>query len=747
MTAKKPAAKKPAAKKPAAKKPTAAAKKTTTAAAKKTTTAKKAAAKTTTAAAKKTTTAAAKKATTSDKQATPAAAKKATAATPKQATAAAKKSTAKPKPSPEARIAELAGLLTKYKDAYYNGEPLVSDAAYDQLEDELRALAPEHALLASVGAPVPAKAKRKPSAGAAVTEWEKAQHKIPMGSLNKAVDEAEFKAWVDRCEEHAAKSKLPKVAHDLFVTEKLDGISLSVTYEDGIFVEAITRGDGQLGERITPNVSRMKGVPARLEHKVNISVRGEIILKLSDMKRSFPDASNARNMASGTAKRFDGNGCEHLTVLFYDLEGEEADNEIQKFERLEQLGFETPNRYPTHLDGALELYREYAESKRAAVDYEIDGLVIRCNPVRTQALLGELGGRPRAAVALKFASQTRVTKLNRIVWDTGDSGRVTPIAEFDRVWIGGAHLERATLHNVANLKRLGISEGDEILVSRRNDVIPQVEEVVVKHGPPTIIPTTCAVCGSKLVASGEFISCRNDECRAVVEGRIKNWVEAQDVHDFGEHIIGELVRAKLVTHPSDLYKLEVEDVAKLDRMGTISAKKILANLRAKLPLPLPLFLASLGIEHFALVTAKLIVRHGFDTLEKVRAVTVDELTKIPGLGPSKAKVVVEGLLARSDEIDRLLAVGVIPTAPKEGGALAGMSFCFTGALSKPRKEYEGMVEQHGGTLLSGVTKDLNYLIMADPNSGSSKAEKARKYGTKCIDEAEFLEIVSTAAKK
>jgi DNA ligase (NAD+) len=716
-------------KKPAAKKSTAAKK---PAAAKKTTAAKKPAA------AKKTT--AAKK---------PAAAKKTTAA--KKPAAAAKKPAAKkvtpPKPKPEARITELAGLLAKYKDAYYNGEPLVSDAAYDQLEDELRLLAPEHPLLASVGAPVPTKSNGKSRAGAAVTEWEKAQHKIPMLSLNKAVDEAEFEAWVARCDEHAAKSKLPKVLDDLFVTEKLDGISLSVVYEDGVLTEAITRGDGQLGERITPNVSRMKGVPKKLAHKVNISARGEIILKLTDMKRSFPNATNARNMAAGTAKRFDGNGCEHLTVLFYDLEGEEHHNEIQKFERLEQLGFETPNRYPANSAGVVELYREYSNTKRAAVDYEIDGLVVRCNPVRTQALLGELGGRPRAAVALKFASQTRVTKLNRIVWDTGDSGRVTPIAEFDRVWIGGAHLERATLHNVANVKALNISEGDEILVSRRNDVIPQVEEVVVKHGPPTIIPTTCAVCGSKLVASGEFISCRNDECRAVVEGRIKNWVEAQDVHDFGEHIIGELVRSKLVTHPSDLYTLQVEDVAKLDRMGTVSAKKILANLRAKLPLNLPLFLASLGIEHFALVTAKLIVRNGYDTLEKVRAVTEDELTKIPGLGPSKAKVVVEGLLARSDEIDRLLAVGVVPVAPSAGGALSGMSFCFTGALSKPRKEYEAMVEQHGGTLLSGVTKELNYLIMADPNSGSSKAEKARKYGTKCIDEAEFLAVVSAAAAK
>lgn len=642
-----------------------------------------------------------------------------------------------------ARIVELGDLLKKYKDAYYNGNPLVSDAAFDQLEDELRALDPKHAVLASVGAPVPAKAKPR-AAGAPVTEWEKAQHKIPMGSLNKATDEAEFQAWVTRCEEHAAREKLPKVQGDLFVTEKLDGISLEVIYEGGVLTEAITRGDGQVGERITANVARMKGVPARLKEKLDISVRGEIILKLTDMKRSFPNASNARNMASGTAKRFDGNGCEHLTVLFYDLEGEDAKDEVEKFVRLKHLGFETPNLYPTDSAGVLQLYRHYAATQRATLDYDIDGLVIRCNPVRTQALLGELAERPRAAVALKFASQTKVTKLNRIVWDTGDSGRVTPIAEFDLVWIGGAHLERASLHNISNVKALGISEGDEILVSRRNDVIPQVEEVVVKHGPPAVIPTTCGVCQSKLVSEGEFISCRNTECRAIVEGRIKNWVEAQDVHDFGSHIVGELVRAKLVKEPSDLYKLKFEDVAKLAHMGPVSAKKILANLQAKLPLTLPLFLTSLGIEHFGLLTAKLIVGNGFDTLDKLRQATEAPLAKIPGLGPSKARVIVEGLKARSAEIDRLLAVGVVPVAPSHGGPLSGLSFCFTGALSKPRKELEDLVEKHGGNLLSGVTKDLKYLIMSDPNSGSSKAEKAKKYGTKCIDEAEFFKLVSDA---
>ena len=211
---------------------------------------------------------------------------------------------------PAARIAELAKLLRKYKDAYYNGTPLVSDAAYDALEDELRELDPNHPVVASVGAPA-----QKQTAG------EKARHAIPMGSLNKAVDEDEFRQWADRCNELGKKQKLKEITGDLFVTEKLDGLSLAVTYDKGKLVDAITRGDGQVGERILSNARRMKGVPAQLKGKQSVTVRGEIILKLSDMKKAFPDAANPRNQASGTSKRLDGAGCEHLTVMFYDLDG------------------------------------------------------------------------------------------------------------------------------------------------------------------------------------------------------------------------------------------------------------------------------------------------------------------------------------------------------------------------------------------------------------------------------------------
>jgi DNA ligase (NAD+) len=630
------------------------------------------------------------------------------------------------------RIEELAELLKKYKDAYYNAEPLVSDAAYDALEDELRALDPAHPLLRSVGAPV-------------VTEWEKARHAIPMGSLNKVVNEGEFRQWAARCDQLGAASDLPPISGNLLVTEKLDGLSLAVQYEDGKLVSAITRGDGHVGERITANARRMKGVPAKLSEPLTVSIRGEIFLKLSDMKRAFPGyESPPRNKAAGLSKRFDGQGTENLTVMFYDLEGEDFATEEEKYRRLVALGLIVPAYAVTDVEGALAIHAGYVKELRSKLDYEIDGLVVRANDLRTQHLLGELGDRPRAAIAFKFPSMAKVSKVIAIVWETGPSGRVTPVAQVEPVEIGGAIVQNVSLHNASNVERLGIGVGDEVLVSRRNDVIPYLEEVVVKHGMPAVAPHECRTCGAGLSRRGEYLVCTNLGCRAIVEGRIQRWVGTQDVLELGDKLIAQLVEAGLVREPADLYRLKVEDIAGLERRGTATAKKVLDNLKAKLPLSLPVFLASLGMDDFALETAKLLVASGYDTLEKLHAATPEEIASIKGMGPIKAKSVVAGLVARREEIQRLLEVGVVPVPPSAGGSLSGKTFCFTGALPRPRKEYEDLVEKHGGRVLSAVTKGLDYLVLADPSSASTKAEKARKYGTKCIDAAAFMDIVAAA---
>jgi DNA ligase (NAD+) len=570
-----------------------------------------------------------------------------------------------------------------------------------------------------------------------------------MGSLNKAVDETELREWAERCEELGAKSGLAPISKNLLVTEKLDGLSLAVNYEKGELVEAITRGDGHVGERITSNARRMKGVPGQLPEPLTVSIRGEIILKLSDMKRGFPGYdSPPRNKAAGTSKRYDGQGCEWLSVMFYDLEGEGAEyaTEKEKYERLVGLGLLVAPFRVTDLDGVLRIYQEYRAEKRAALDYEIDGLVVRANDLHVQHLLGDLGGRPRAAVAFKFPSMARMTRVRGIGWETGPTGRITPVAFVEPVEIGGAIVQNVVLHNASNVERLGIGVGDEVLVSRRNDVIPYMEEVVVKHGPVAAVPRACATCGAELTKRGEYLVCANVACRAIVEGRIHRWVFTQDIMEWGDKLIAQLVEAKLVREPADLYRLEAAQIAALERRGDVIAKKLLDNLRAKLPLPLPVFLASLGVDDFAMETAKLVVASGFDTLEKVQAVTEEELAAIKGLGAVRAKAIVAGLAARREEIGRLLEVGVVPVAPAAGGVLSGKSFCFTGALSRPRKEYERMVEANGGTILSGVTKDLSYLVLSDPTSGSSKAEKARKYGTQCIDEAAFMELLRGAPR-
>lgn len=633
------------------------------------------------------------------------------------------------------RVAELEGLLQKYKDAYYNGQAVVSDAAYDELEDELRRLAPNSAVLTSIGAPV------------AGGEWPKARHAIPMGSLNKAVNETELRQWAERCDKLGAESGLAPITHSLLVTEKLDGLSLAVNYVDGKIAEAITRGDGHVGENITPNARKMQGVPDRLPEKLTVSIRGEIILKLSDVKRGFPGyVATPRNKAAGTSKRFDGQGCEFLTVMFYDLEGggTEYETEEEKYKALQKLGLIVPWFIVSDLEGALKAHQEYIATKRASLDYEIDGLVVRANDLRSQQLLGELGDRPRAAVAFKFPSMAKNSKVIAITWETGPSGRVTPIAQVEPVDIGGAIVQNVSLHNASNVERLGVGVGDEVLVSRRNDVIPYLEEVVVKHGTAATPPAACTTCNTPLTRRGEYLQCLNRECLAIVMGRLSRWVGVQDIHEWGDKLILQLVEAKLVKEPADLYKLTVEQVAGLERRGELSAKKIIGNLHARLPLTLPVFLASLGMDDFAFETAKLLVAAGYDTLEKLASASLGDVEGLKGMGSIKAKNVIAGLEARKDEIARLVAAGIVPVAPKTGGGFYGRSFCFTGTLPRPRKEYEELVEKHGGTLLAGVTKDLDFLVLADPASGSTKAEKAKKYGTECIDADQFMALIARA---
>ncbi len=631
-------------------------------------------------------------------------------------------------------------LLTEAQNAYAG---LPSDAArYKALWLALQREAPNHRTLSLV----------PPPRGA---DWPKATHELPMGSLNKVNTPDELREWAQRCDQLAKNAGLASISEALALTEKLDGISLEVVYEAGVLEAAITRGDGVVGERITANVAQMKGVPSRLAHLGRISARGEVILRRSDAtafeawkKKAdprFTELKSLRNTAAGIARTKDAKllpGCRFLTVLFYDLEGVEGlTTEKAKLDFLSAQGFGCPEFFFGGLEAVLAEYQRYQDKARDLADYEMDGLVIRADAQAALVALGDLNHRPRAAIAFKFGNDMGVTTLESILWSTGDSGRITPIAQVQPVFLAGAEIRQASLHNLANVKNLQIGIGDQVLISRRNDVIPYVEKVVVKGPNLELGPEKCGVCETPVAVDGEYLLCPNELCPARRLGRLRTWIKHLGLLEWGEKTFIRLYEAGLVREVPDLYRLKAEDITQLEGYGELSAKKLLEPLQGQKQIPITTFIAGLGIPQVSKETAKLLARAGYVTFDGLLAASADHLAAIEGLGKIKAEKILSGVRARLDDIQKLAELGVLPTRPDEGGPLAGLSFCFSGSSTRPRKVLEGLVEKNGGNVASGVNKGLTYLVLADPESTSTKAQKARKLGTEIISEESFVALI------
>lgn len=366
----------------------------------------------------------------------------------------------------EDRADELEKLLPVWEAAYEQGKPLVSDEQYDAARDELRSIRPGSSALKKIGA-------------TPVTEWAKVAHGFTMGSLDKVNLPEELLQW--------AKGTGVPVSDDpgflwLFWTEKLDGISIHLRYENGHFVQAITRGDGTTGEDITPNVRRMKGVVKNVPGFTG-SIRGEIVLFKSDLAKHFPDYANTRNAAAGISKRYDGKGCEHLTVMVYSVldsnmleaTAHNHGDELTQFLWLKSQGFNTPScEAVSRVSHVNRIWEQYQETLRDSLDYDIDGLVVRVNRLDLQYGLGEKDGRPLGATAFKFAPITRITTLRAVEWQVGASGRITPVAVVDPVNILGATIDHASLYNVAFIRKHNLEIGCQVLLTRGGDVIPKI---------------------------------------------------------------------------------------------------------------------------------------------------------------------------------------------------------------------------------------------------------------------------------
>lgn len=619
------------------------------------------------------------------------------------------------------KIKELEQKINKARKDYYNGNSTVSDKIFDTWISELELLDPKNPEVIGIGS--------EP-----VSIWEKYTHKIPMGSLNKSQTDVEIKEWMDKYSES-----------EYLLTLKLDGLSISLVYENGVLVKAATRGAGTVGELITKNVIKMSGVPLRLKDKINITVRGEIILSKENFKKYFQGSSNERNAASGTCRRFDGENCDKLDVLSYQLFSDDLNLKTfkEQFDKLNDLGFKVPTYYiGKNYSEILNIKKEYDLKLRDEYEYIIDGLVMHVNDISKHEQYGYLNMRPYASLAIKFDSIFKEGIIESIETQVGNSGRLTPVATLNPpVDLLGTKVSRASLHNFSNINELGVGVGAKVLVCRKNDVIPYIEEVIEEPKEIYKQPEYCPKCNTSVINVGEYVQCPNtSSCIAQVEGRIINWIKDLNILEWGESLIKKLVESNKVNTIADLYKLTVNDLSSLDRMGDKSAKKCYDILHSNKEIPLDIFIGALSIPGIGSSTIKLIMDAGCDELTKFGQLKAEHFEKVAGVGPIKAKSLAEGLINNQKLIIDLLANG-IKIKDKIIGKLTGKSFCFSGNMVNKRQNLEAMVIKNGGQVKSSVGKGLSFLVLGDKNSTSSKAVAAKKNNTEVISEEDFLNML------
>ncbi|MDR2576108.1 MAG: NAD-dependent DNA ligase LigA [Treponema sp.] len=632
------------------------------------------------------------------------------------------------------RVEQLERDIKRYQKSYYGGEAEISDGEFDLLWDELKALAPNSPVILGIG-----------DSADSVDGFPKAKHLIPMGSQEKAANPQEFKEW-------AEKHPMPK-----FMTQyKLDGASLELQYEKGFLVKAVTRGDGTIGDDITANAIRMAGVPEKLDLPFSGGVRGEVVMPREIWQQKYPSKANCRNAANGIMRRKDGCGCEDLKVITYDataISGEAYDDgyfrdEVKKIEWLGKRGFETAVTKICKSADEVISYRDKVAKTRDSLPFDIDGLVIKDIEIDMADLRK---ARPEKQIAFKFELETAFSILRRIEWsETGAT--YTPIGIVDPVRLAGTTVQRANLNNPGMIRSMGLQIGSAVSVVKRGEIIPKIEGLAPIGALPDSaatldieFPTSCSVCKTTLVDVGTRLYCPNTGCAKRLLHRLEKWISVLDIRELGDKLIRQLFDKERVRHIPDLYTLTTEELSVYERMGELSAAKVVRHIQTKRELSLSVFIAGFDLEGVAETTMDKVASAGFNTLEKLRQASVEDLAGVYGLGEITAKVIFDGLAETADEMDEVLAKGVISIAgpPQEDTQpMRGLSFCFTGELtSMKRNQAEEKVKTLGASAKSTVVKGLSYLVTNDPASGSAKNKKAWELGIPIINEEEFLALL------
>lgn len=656
------------------------------------------------------------------------------------------------------RISELRRQIVYHEKKYYvDNDPQISDYEFDQLVAELRRLEEAYPEFLTPDSPTQ-RVGEKPVEG-----FPTVTHRRPMLSIDNCYDVDGLKEFDERI-----RKLLPGEKIEYVCELKIDGLSMSITYLDGRYHQAVTRGDGVRGDEVTAQVKTIRSLPLAIPLKEEVEVRGEVYLPYESFKkinrerekRGEPLFANPRNAAAGSIRLLDPREVagRNLDIFLYYIfiDGKEMPSQWENLQQLKKLGFKTnpSSRLCRSLEEVIDYYREWTE-KRDSLEYDVDGVVIKVNYTRQRELLGTTAKSPRWAISFKFPARQATTRIKEIIIQVGRTGALTPVAILEPVQISGTTISRCTLHNEEELKRKDIRVGDYVLLERSGDVIPHVVSVMKERRTgrekPFVWPKTCPVCHTAIYKEeGEAISrCINPSCPARIRESILHFASrrAMNIEGLGEALVDQLLDSGLIKQIPDLYHLKYEDLVKLERMGPKSARNLLDQIEESKSRELWRLIFALGIRQVGEKLAQSLARKFLD-LEKLARVSQEDLMALEDVGPKVAASIV--FFFRQPEnlklLERLKAAGLKfreKTEKVGPQPLQGLSFVLTGTLSSmTRDQAKEKIESLGGSVSSSVSKKTDYLVVGE--EPGSKLEKARELGVKTLDEKEFLKLIGQA---
>jgi DNA ligase (NAD+) len=657
---------------------------------------------------------------------------------------------------PAGEVEKLREELRHHEYQYYVlDNPEISDAEYDALMRKLQALEAQHPELMTPDSPTQ-RVGGKPREG-----FIKVRHSSPMLSLDNALNEAELRDFDRR-----VRDLLDGAAYRYVAELKMDGLSMAAHYRDGRFTQALTRGDGVIGEDVTENARTIRSLPLRIKTKLHsLEVRGEVVMSREAFERLNADRdekalsrfANPRNAAAGSLRVLEPQitGSRRLEYYTYFLlsEGRPAfDSHWEALEQMRAMGFKVNphGKRCRNIDEVIEICTEF-EAKREQLPYEIDGVVVKVDSVQQQRQLGFTAKAPRWAIAYKYPARQATTRVESIEVQVGRTGALTPVAKLTPVEVGGVTVARATLHNEDEIERLGLQIGDEVVIERSGDVIPKVVRVSSQGSwrKPFRMPSHCPVCGSRIVREeGEAASrCINVSCPARLKESILHFASrgVMNIDGLGDALVDQLVDRGIVRSVADLYDLKIEDLMALERMGVKSAGNVVRNIRKSVEHPLPRVLAALGIRFVGERTA-VFLAEAFGSMDAIANAGKEELQKAEEVGPKVAEAVVHFFREPTNRelIDRLRGAGLqftYESTRPAGGPLEGKVFVLTGTLpSLTREEAKEIIEQAGGKVSGSVSKKTSYVVAGE--EAGTKLTKAQELGVAILSEADLLKLIN-----